>query len=115
MSTSCQQTVYQPPGTSGLLGGHDPLLDWALRESQCGLATRFDSSGDGLARFATHEGVAAGMHLCDAVTDTWNVQAVASACASEPAVLVEWAKRRRGLIRLPEKISEFKAASANDQ
>ena len=40
------------------LGSHDPLLEWALRQSQCGLATYFDGSSDGLERFAQREGVA---------------------------------------------------------
>ena len=31
------------------LGSHDPLLEWALRESRCGIATYFDGSADGLA------------------------------------------------------------------
>ena len=37
-------------------GSHDPLLDWALRESGAGLATLFDGSLDGLDRFAAGEG-----------------------------------------------------------
>ena len=40
------------------LGSHDPLLDWALRQSRCGLATFFDGSLDGLDRYAAGEGLA---------------------------------------------------------
>ncbi len=80
------------------LGSHDPLLDWALRESRSGLATFFDGSIDGLERFAAREGVATGLHLYDAGADDWNVPAVSLRCAGEPAVLVAWATRRRGLI-----------------
>jgi len=32
-----------------VLGSHDPLLDWAVRQSGSGLATYFDGSLDGLA------------------------------------------------------------------
>lgn len=81
-----------------ILGSHDPLLDWALRESRCGIATYFDGSSDGLSRFAHREGLAAGLHLFDADTDDWNVHAVRDACSAQPVVLVEWAKRQRGLV-----------------
>lgn len=80
------------------LGSHDPLLDWALRESQCGLAMYFDGSADGLDRFVRREGVATGMHIYDVTKDRWNVDLVKSRCAGMPVVLVHWAKRQRGLI-----------------
>ena len=47
------------------LGSHDPLLDWAIRQSRSGLATLFDGSLDGLARFRAREGVATGLHVHD--------------------------------------------------
>jgi excisionase family DNA binding protein len=80
------------------LGSHDPLLDWALRESRCGIATFFDGSSDGLVRFAAGEGVATGLHLYDAESGGWNRHIVVERFAALPVVLVEWAKRRRGLI-----------------
>ena len=54
------------------LGSHDPLLEWALRESRSGLATYFDGSLDGLKRFADSEGIAAGMHVYTPETADWN-------------------------------------------
>lgn len=83
-----------PPRPDVFLGSHDPLLDWALRQSQCGLATFFDGSEDGLGRFAAREGLAAGLHVFDATTGRWNVDAV----AGQDAVLIGWATRRRGLV-----------------
>lgn len=80
------------------LGSHDPLLDWALREARCGLATFFDSSHDGLARFAAGEGIATGLHIFAAETKEWNEPIVRERFAGEPVVLVEWAWRERGLI-----------------
>ncbi len=80
------------------LGSHDPLLDWAIRQSRSGLATLFDSSFDGLARFRAREGVATGLHIHDARSSSWNVDAVSAECADENAVLVAWAIRRRGLV-----------------
>lgn len=80
------------------LGSHDPLLDWALRESRCGIASYFDGSLDGIARFARREGIATGLHLYDAEQDDWNMRIVRERCGTLPVVLVRWAKRQRGLI-----------------
>ncbi len=80
------------------LGSHDPLLDWALRQSQSGLATYFDGSADGLARFVAGEGIATGMHLRDRGSGAWNTAAVEHAAAGSNAVLVSWATRSRGIV-----------------
>lgn len=95
-----QMPAPRPPAgrPNVLLGSHDPLLEWALRESQSGLAAYFDGSSDGLQRYQAGEGVAAGLHLFDAITNTWNVQEIATQFGGQPIVLVEWAKRQRGLI-----------------
>ncbi|WP_417207972.1 substrate-binding domain-containing protein [Antarctobacter sp.] len=82
-----------------LLGSHDPLLDWAVRESRCGLATYFDGSLDGLGRFLAGEGVACGLHVYDPASDDWNIAAVAQA---RDAVLIGFARRRRGLVLRPD-------------
>ncbi len=94
----------QPPQRSAeqtrpnvVAGSHDPLLDWALREARTGLATFFDGSLDGLTRMAAGEAVACGMHICEA-DDSWNVGHVRGSDAGRSCVLVEWAKRRQGLI-----------------
>ncbi len=86
----------EPPNV--FLGSHEPLLEWSLRESMSGLATFLDGSLDGLERFARGEGVAAGLHLYDSETETWNVPFVRRAIGAKPVVLVEWAWRQRGLI-----------------
>src|SRR5216683_1014526 len=44
-------------------GSHDPLLEWALRESSSGLATLPEGSEAGLARLANGTIVAAAIHL----------------------------------------------------
>lgn len=84
-----------------VLGSHDPLLDWAIRQSRCGLASYYDGSLDGLDRFLRHEGVAAGLHIHDAETDGWNVPAVARLAADRDAALVSFARRQRGLVFRP--------------
>jgi excisionase family DNA binding protein len=79
-------------------GSHDPLLEWALRESGADLATHFDSSLDGLERFAALAAVATGLHLHDPGTGGWNRHLVAARFADAPVVLVEFAWRQRGLV-----------------
>ncbi|MEE4237118.1 MAG: helix-turn-helix transcriptional regulator [Anderseniella sp.] len=84
-----------------VMGSHDPLLDWAVRESRCGLATAFDSSLDGLLRFAGGECIAAGLHLPGQSGGEWNVGDVRARASGANAVLVEWARRERGLVVAP--------------
>ncbi len=91
-----------PERPAVLLGSHDPLLEWALRESGSGLATLFDGSADGLERFIAREGVAAGLHIHNEKDQTWNEHAVRQHCSQSPVVLIEWARRQRGLIISPE-------------
>lgn len=88
-----------PAAPNVVLGSHDPLLEWAVRESGSGLAMFLDGSIDGLNRFARNEGGLAGLHIFDAANDIWNANAVrATLPQGAPAVLVEWAWRHRGLI-----------------
>jgi excisionase family DNA binding protein len=82
-------------------GGHDPLLEWALRQSRSGIASFLDGALDGLARAGRGDCMAAGLHVPQDDGD-WNVAAVRAAFASEPWVLVEWVRRRRGLILAPD-------------
>lgn len=79
-----------------LVGSHDPLLEWALRESQCGLASFCDGSRDGLERMARSEALACGTHLLQ--DDEWNTAAVKQLLPERSVVLVEFAQRERGLI-----------------
>ena len=81
-------------------GGHDPLLEWALRESQSGIAGFFDGALDGLRRAEAGACTLAGLHIPQDGGD-WNVGAVAQRFSDRPYVLIEWAKRRRGLILRP--------------
>ena len=95
MSETHATPVTRPPI---VLGSHDPLLDWAIRQSRCGLATYYDGSLDGLDRFRRGEGVAAGLHIRDATSGRWNVPAVLEKAPDQNAVLISFARRRRGLV-----------------
>src|SRR6185437_1784543 len=46
-----------------ITGSHDPLLEWALRESGSGLATLAVGSEAGFSRFIAGETIAAAIHL----------------------------------------------------
>ncbi|MEL7469581.1 MAG: helix-turn-helix transcriptional regulator [Pseudomonadota bacterium] len=78
-----------------IAGSHDPLLDWAVRESACALAMLVNGSRDGLDSFAAGQAAAAGLHVPD--DEGWNVRSVA-ALDLRDAVLVTWASRQRGLL-----------------
>ena len=91
-----------------ILGSHDPLLEWAIRQSQCGLAMYFDGSTDGLQRFAAGEGIAAGLHLMDSDSQTWNILQTEASCSDTDAVLIGWATRQRGLVCRAEDAESIK-------
>ena len=80
-------------------GSHDPLLDWALRESGAALATLWNGSTNGLDAFCRGEAAVAGLHIPG--EDDWNIDAVAARGVRD-AVLIGWATRVRGLILAPQ-------------
>jgi excisionase family DNA binding protein len=85
-----------PPPTIG--GSHDPLLDWAVRESRCGLALLTQGSADGLERLARGEVAGALMHLPTADLADFNRAEAREALGERDVALVEWAKREQGLL-----------------
>ena len=92
-----------------VVGSHDPLLDWALRVSGARLASFCDGSLDGLAQMAEGQAAACGLHVFEPETEDWNIAHV-SARLPQGAVLIEWAKRARGLLLAPgSRIGELAA------
>lgn len=79
-------------------GSHDLLLEWALRQSGCDLALLAGGSEDGLRRLARSEAVVAGLHIIDPESGDYNLSAVRMLGGMADLVLVEWAKRRQGLV-----------------
>ena len=79
-------------------GSHDPLLDWAIRESGSEIATFFGGSIDGLVRLTDRKAFAAGMHVFDPDTGEFNLSLVANELAGQPVVMTEWAWRTQGLV-----------------
>lgn len=89
------------PATA-IAGSHDPLLDWAVRESGCGLALLPGGSLNGLKRLAGGEPVVAAVHLLDDRGE-YNVGgAVERLAAGSDLVAIQWAWREQGLIVAPD-------------
>lgn len=83
-------------------GSHDPLLDWALRESGSGLATVYEGSLSGLHRLAEGLAMAAGMHVFEPASGDWNRDHIAATPGLGGIVLIEWARRSQGLVVAPD-------------
>src|SRR5215471_16670917 len=79
-------------------GSHDPLLEWALRESASVLASLPEGSETGLLRLARGEVTAAAIHLhrLDGDDEVANCDAVASAAGLHDAVVIAVARPRAG-------------------
>ncbi|MCB2100793.1 MAG: helix-turn-helix transcriptional regulator [Rhodobacterales bacterium] len=89
------------PAPPVIAGSQDPLLDWAVRESGCNLAMMTGGSLDGLRRMADNTAMMAGMHVLDADSGDYNVPLVRESGPARGVVLVEWARRRQGLVLAP--------------
>jgi len=92
---------HATPPPPVIVGSHDPLLEWAVRASECGLALMPGGSLDGLQRFARGEAAACGMHVLDLSDGGYNVSPVAEETVGLDAVLIEWAWRDQGLMVAP--------------
>jgi excisionase family DNA binding protein len=84
-----------------LAGSHDPLLDFAVRQSGCGLALRAGGSLDGLAALAAGQACAAAIHIPDPDSGGFNDAACRAELPGEPLVGLVWAWRDQGLILPP--------------
>ncbi len=95
------EAPVRPPPV--LAGSQDPLLEWAVKESACGLAILPGGSLDGIQRFAEGQAMVAGLHLFDAESGNFNLPALRAnlsgpLLARQGLVLLEWARRRQGLV-----------------
>jgi excisionase family DNA binding protein len=84
-----------------LAGSHDPLLDWAVRQSGCGLALRAGGSLEGLEVLAAGQAVAAAVHLLDPDGGAWNAPAAREVLGPGVPVGITWAWREQGLLVPP--------------
>lgn len=88
--------VWSPPKV--IAGSHDPLLEWAVRESSGDLALLFNGSLDGLTRMAAREALACGLHVFDASKQRYNVDLIEQTLSGMQIVAINWARREQGLI-----------------
>lgn len=79
-------------------GSSDPLLEWALRQSGCGLAVLATGSRRGLEAMARGEAMLAGVHLLDPGTGEYNVPHVQALVPQGDVVVIHWARRVQGLL-----------------
>ena len=78
-------TALAQPAPPIVGGSHDPLLEWALRESGSGLASLPEGSESGLRRLARGEVMAAAIHLHRIEGDDDGANADAVAARARPA------------------------------
>ena len=102
-------SVTRPAGMNGpqpapiVAGSHDPLLEWAMRESGSGLAMLAVGSEAGFNRFVAGESIAATMHLHaleDAEADA-NIAALNGRSDLQDAVLIAFCRREQGFLVAP--------------
>jgi excisionase family DNA binding protein len=84
-------------------GSHDPLLEWALRESGSGLASLAVGSEAGLTRFCAGEAMAAAIHLhaLNESEDDANLAAMKSRSDLQDAVMIAFCRREEGFLLTP--------------
>jgi putative molybdopterin biosynthesis protein len=92
--------LAQAPAPPIVGGSHDPLLEWALRESGSGLASLPEGSEAGLRRLARGEIAAAAIHVhrLDGDDEAANLDAVADASGLHDVVVIAYARREQGLV-----------------
>jgi putative molybdopterin biosynthesis protein len=95
--------LAQAPAPPIVGGSHDPLLEWALRESGSGLASLPEGSEAGLRRLARGEITAAAIHVHRLAGDdeAANLDAVADAPGLHDVVVIACARREQGLVLAP--------------
>lgn len=86
-----------------IAGSSDPLLEWAVRESRCGLATMTYGSMDGVDRLVAGSACAAAMHIPSVGGSAKpggdrNIALANERLSHLDCVLLEWAKREQGLV-----------------
>lgn len=102
------------PSAPVVAGSHDPLLDWAVRNSKCELAMLPGGSLDGLRRLAAGEAMLAGLHVIDAATGEYNLHVIRQELRGERIVVLRWAEREQGLILKPDLRQAHRIASVAD-
>jgi len=96
-SKSASPTRAREDAPAIIAGSHDPLLEWAARESGSGLAVLACGSRSGLDKLAEGAATIAAMHWLDD-SGEYNIPLVRERIAGGDVVAVEWARRTQGLV-----------------
>jgi excisionase family DNA binding protein len=96
--------LAQVPAPPIVGGSHDPLLEWALRESNSGLASLPEGSEEGLRRLTRGEVMVAAIHLhrMNGDDETANLETVANAAGLHDAVVIAFGRREQGILVAPD-------------
>jgi excisionase family DNA binding protein len=81
-----------------IAGSHDPLLEWAARESKCELAILVNGSSAGLHRLLARQAAACALHILDPATGEYDPSFLIKSFPNLDFVVVEWARRNQGLV-----------------
>lgn len=81
-----------------LAGSHDPLLDWAARESGAALALLCRGSMDGARRLLDGRAMLAGLHVLAPETGAYNQPNQLGLGGLRDLVVIHWAVRLQGLL-----------------
>lgn len=101
LSARAEEEARPLPAPPILAGSHDPLLDWSVRQSGCGLALASGGSLEGIEALAAGRAAAAACHLRDPDTGAFNEPAARELLPGQPVVGLTWAWREQGLILRP--------------
>lgn len=93
-----QEIAIETKRPQVLVGSHDPLLEWALRESLFPFAIQTTGSSEGFNRFLCDQAMVCGLHILDSNSQQYNIPLVKQKLSNQPAVLLEWARRKQGIL-----------------
>lgn len=81
-----------------LVGSHDLLLEWALRECHFPFAIQTTGSSEGLTDFINEQAMLCGLHLLDPESEQYNIPIIQQKLDNRPVVLIAWARRQQGIL-----------------
>ena len=77
--------VETQPRPAVILGSHDPVFEWAISASGCGLPAFLNGSIDGFERYQRREGIACGVHVENTASAGWNTELVGGYLEKSPS------------------------------
>jgi excisionase family DNA binding protein len=94
-----------------IAGSHDPLLEWSAQQSGSGLTVRGDGDVSAVDRLLAGQAVACSINLIDPATGTYDASIAAERLAGLDVAVIEWARRRQGIMVAPGNPSGIKSVA----